>query len=261
MEAGPDNLFAGDGQGAVALAPVVQAQATDENSLDAGRGLGVDGESEGAGRAERRGWAGRIGVVVLVLAVFAWAIPAGLHLRAWAWEQTRPIRFHSDLGNAVKWGSRVVNEAKSIPVTAPRGSWRAEYGPLWRAYVGLYDEVAAHHPEGHYNLDYPPLRLLIATLWVRHIQALPGGGHAPWEDAAIAPMLQLNTALELVSVLAGFCLVFYWVRREQTAGGARIVPEWRRLARLYARCFGAGGNARMRGDAGGYAAPSCLKPV
>ncbi len=181
-------------------------------------------------------WGRPILMIALTALLWVYAIPAGIEARHWAWDQTRDVRFRGDIDNAVSWGTRVVENAASIPTDAPADSLRARYGPLWTAYRNLYGQVSDNHPAGRYHLDYPPLRLLIATLWAQHIRSLPGPPRQPWDDEAIAPMLQLNLALELVSVLVGALLVFYWARQDQlsrdrfTPSRARLLANWYRAS-------------------------------
>ena len=39
-------------------------------------------------------------------------------------------------------------------------------GNLLRAYLGRYEAAMKDNPDGKYDLDYPPARLLIMSVWV-----------------------------------------------------------------------------------------------
>ncbi len=170
-------------------------------------------------------WVGT-GVAALIgIGILVAAFQGGLSLRGWLWNHTDTIRFRGDIQNAVYWGNRVVEDAAKLPAEGPADSWRGRYGALWKAYVGFYDQVAVQRQKRAMHLDYAPLRLAVAALWARHIRELPGGKRHPWDDEAIAFMLRINTAMELMAAAAMFGLVFYWVRREEKAGGIETLED------------------------------------
>ena len=94
------------------------------------------------------------------------ALVAGLWLRRVAFDHTFDMRSVWAQQNAFYWGDRVVHgvNARLGPV-----SWR----DLWRSYQAVYDTVAARPVAGH-TLDYVPLRLLWAAVWVNHLNSAYG---------------------------------------------------------------------------------------
>jgi hypothetical protein len=168
-----------------------------------------------SGKRARLGRAARIAVV---LAIVFGALAAGLRLRQWMWVATDTphpsMRFDYDIENAFHWGSTVLGMARERAVEADRGGRATDWRYFIPAYLGLYDEVIRQHPDGDYQLDYTPARLLVAALWVRHERLVyphVRDWMRPYDFNA--PLLRLNTICELLSALGAFLLVRHWVWR------------------------------------------------
>ena len=129
----------------------------------------------------------------LLLGVLA-IVVGGIWLRRWAWDQTRDARAAADIRNAYRWG-----QAASEPGVG---------------YLNLY---ARTEPDARTNalwqLDYPPLRLLIITQWVQWTQRhFPEARSWRSDYAFSSPLLTINCAMELVSAVSVFVLVAFWLR-------------------------------------------------
>ena len=200
-----------------------------------------------------------VGIGGYLLGVGLWAARAGLGLRDDAWTCTRSIRFHGDIANAVNWSAQVLNTARALgagpdgkPLPADRSP---SLGLVLRAEGQTYRDLVSNVPTGDYELDYPPLRLLTMTLWVRHVQAIlppfaawPGAWRLKYdrkanratlltEDVA-APVLRFNAACAGVTSLATFLLVWLWVNRggrASAAVGAASSVRSRLLRRIFPR--------------------------
>ena len=138
----------------------------------------------------------------LVLVILVAAVLCGVNLRRWAWDQTTNIRFVNSVSNAIEWG----RYANKLGVLQLYDSLLEEHGD-----EGDYDGPA------RFALDYPPLRLFIASQWTHWAQRtfppLPGQ-QITWKPDYVftRPMLLLNMAAELLSAIAMFLLVRRWVR-------------------------------------------------
>ncbi|HYU35956.1 MAG TPA: hypothetical protein VEW48_27675 [Thermoanaerobaculia bacterium] len=141
-----------------------------------------------------------LAVLLLALAVAA-VLVGGLRLRRWAWDASTSAHFLPDIRNAYRWG---------------RAANRIGYPNLYRKRVGRQTS------ERNMQLDYPPLRLLIMERWAGWTrEEFPRVRR--WEPSYEfnAPLLQLNSAFELIAALATFFLVTFWVRH---AAAGRAPP-------------------------------------
>ncbi len=184
-------------------------------------------------------WYRRRGAVAardaLLWAIFAAVVLGaayeGLRLRQWVWTKSGPIHFQGDVANGYNWGLQINREARAKNPSLP-ATGRVPLTDFFRAYAGVYDAIAAQHarePAGkeQFGLDYPPLRLLVVGLWVRHIQGeFPRAAHPEqnvilqpdhWDAQFTYPMLAVSTVSELIAAIAGFFLVWLWVRRQEQA--------------------------------------------
>lgn len=185
-------------------------------------------------RAHRRRSGGRlrrVAIWVVVLDVILIAGLAGVRLRRWMWVHTDAphpsLRFDANITNAYRWGSVVLAHAREKAIAADRGGRETDWKYFLPAYVELYREVIREHPDGQYDLDYTPARLLTDALWVRH-ERLVYPHVRQWERAYrfTAPLLWFNTACELLAALGAFLLVRHWVwRRTLPAGTKRALRE------------------------------------
>jgi hypothetical protein len=157
----------------------------------------------------------RIVVTLLIATIFL----AGLQLRRWTWDETRHVRFQHDIVNAFYWGSETLKEARRLsPDEASADSWTA----FVRGYFALYDRVKREAYDDDYHLDYPPLRLLVMSIWARLVRSdFPGvdDGH----PKHVKPLLNVNLFCELLSAVAIFLLVRLWVHRASGATRSRFL--------------------------------------
>jgi hypothetical protein len=194
-----------------------------------------------------------------------WLYGVGLQIREDAWTTTRTIRFEGDIHNAIRWGTLVMETAeetansdaahKRDPSTAnirvvstPSPDNPHERGVrFWELYHGVdqvyQDMVAGQSDEGDFGLDYPPMRLLMVSLWTRHVMSqIPGfqGWPNSWrlaysptgdpndlvnEDIA-HPMLMANAYSIAASAVIVFFLVWIWVNRGGRPALARPRTGW-----------------------------------
>jgi hypothetical protein len=196
-------------------------------------------------------------VVIFVAAEARWALRVGLNLRKEIWTSTRSIRYESDVNTAYRLGNGAIREAEHQAGLANYADVEAGRDPQTLADIrkqvrqrGMDDEgtvrlltrvellkglVNYYHTalgqgddeygDPYLGLDYPPLRLLAATLWVHHVQAThplmfdyprhnrQGNTVIPQDEDIVQPLLNLNTAAEITASIAMFFLVFVWVRK------------------------------------------------
>lgn len=172
--------------------------------------------SRGAGAW--RGRLHRLAVLLIATDVVLAALLGGLRLREWMWIHTDvphpSLRFDFDIENAHKWGTEILRHAAAKAAADPRGGKATDWRHFWPAYVELYDMVVKDHPDGQYQLDYTPTRLLIAALWVRHEKLVyPHVTNWVRPYDFTAPLLRLNAACELLAAIGAFLLVRHWVWR------------------------------------------------
>ncbi|MGN6505356.1 MAG: hypothetical protein ACTHM6_07320 [Tepidisphaeraceae bacterium] len=140
----------------------------------------------------RRRWI--IAESIVLILVLGGLIVAGLAARQQAWAHSETIRYGADMENGWKWGSRAHQEGLFT----------------------LYDRVVAESKPGDYGLDYMPLRLTVMSLWARGQLALHPD-HTRWQSdyAFNRPVLDFNTACELLTAAGLFALTLDWVRRDR----------------------------------------------
>src|ERR1700730_4597646 len=143
----------------------------------------------------------------------------GIQLRRWTWEKTRHVRFQHDIVNGFYWGSETLAEARELSADEiSTNSWAA----FFRGYFALYDEVKREAYENDYGLDYPPLRLLVMSIWAKEVRTeFPGvdDGHPHY----VGVLLKANLLCELISAIAIFLLVRLWLRRAVGATPPRFL--------------------------------------
>ena len=112
-------------------------------------------------------------------------------------------------------------EARRLsPDEASANSWTA----FARGYFALYDRVQRKAYKNDYRLDYPPLRLLVMSIWARQVRSdFPevDDGH----PKHVKPLLNVNLFCELISAVAIFLLVRLWVRRSSDATRSRFLRD------------------------------------
>lgn len=149
--------------------------------------------------------------------VIAMAIGLGLGARVWTWQETGRIRFSLDFQNGYRWGSEVMRDAGLIGPQAEQGDKPGQietWSRFLAAYVNIYDRVYSEAADRNndYWLDYPPLRLLIMSVWTKGIRERQPTLEVPASHDVI-PMLKFNVCVEFISALSMFFLVRLWVRR------------------------------------------------
>jgi len=209
-----------------------------------------------------------LGLLWICIAAFLvaggnWAFTAGMSLRQQLWEESGTIRYHSDISLAFVWGNNVLRYAErraKLPFRAdaladnpkaaedpdlnripPRRLTNAELLDGW---VNYYGSVVERSSEGQFELDYPPMRLALMTLWVRHAQRQhPALKHWPEPrnydtPPPIAiydfakPLLLINAGCAAAAALAAGALCWLWTvrqhrfrRRHFNAAAASIIPH------------------------------------
>ena len=175
--------------------------------------------------------------------LIAAVVIGGIFLRDWTWARTEPVRFEWDIRNGFYWGDRTLKQGEHVTgmKLADASTWQA-----WRiftaGYLSLYDAVETASSDRNYGLDYPPLRLLAMSLWVKGVRA----AH-PYADGGRAelygqPLLRFNLFCEALAALAMFLLVRHWVQRDDGRTvplfARGLSPEWHGCSRgLLAAAF------------------------
>lgn len=166
----------------------------------------------------------RVAIWLIVIDVLAAALFGGIRLRRWMWIHTDvphpSLRFEANIGNAYRWGSMVLSHAQEKALAAGKGGKATDWRYFFPAYFELFREVIRAHPDGQYDLDYTPARLLADALWVRH-ERLVYPHVRQWQRpySFNAPLLWFNTACELLAALGAFLLVRHWVWRGTVPSG------------------------------------------
>jgi hypothetical protein len=163
-------------------------------------------------------------VIAFGVVVF-FAVREGLALRRWEYPATEQFRFHYDINNAWGLGQAVVGDARKLDPKVGRVS----FTNLIRGYLGRYDTAIKENPAGDYQLDYPPARLLIISIWVWDQTdggnprppaislfglRIGPGRLLPTPAEMAGPLLQVNTAFELAAMAGAFMLARAVLRRE-----------------------------------------------
>ncbi|HEX4054291.1 MAG TPA: hypothetical protein VHX86_08500 [Tepidisphaeraceae bacterium] len=194
-------------------------------------------------------------VAIFLLWGGSWAYRAGMDARREFWQSTRSIRFVVDIRNGFGFGNQVLRYAESEAHLEPMADALAGQSPqvltragrpdligkknpavrrlttgeLLRGMVQFVDSVLQDHTDDQdYELDYPPLRLAIMTLWVRHVQRnhpemnnYPAGRvddtSLPQDEDIAEPMLRLNAYCAAAAAVLMFGLVWLWVKRDARA--------------------------------------------
>jgi hypothetical protein len=132
-----------------------------------------------------RRWA----IPVLAIAIFAAVARPGISLRKQIYEGSSNLHYEVDIRNNFRIGARGNDEGV----------------------LNVYDNEVSEHPDGDYDVDYVPLRLVVFTQWVKHLRASDAGIDEWNEDfKTTAPLLQFCTAMEALSVAAVVLLILRW---------------------------------------------------
>jgi hypothetical protein len=198
----------------------------------------------------------------------------GWDLRQDFWVYWNPNHFPGDMNQALSHGNDVLRDADAIaqqdealktpaqrqyemehpPATIAqpgqglfespfnlkifRERWtrlRPVYGQILRGWVARYENLWRDVGEGgDFDMDYPPLRLLVMTLWTWNVQSnYPGITSYPRQpqrvfDSArntsvvatsdiVQPMLRANATCESISAISIFILVWLWMSKRKPA--------------------------------------------
>jgi hypothetical protein len=182
-----------------------------------------------------------VGTFLVVVARQSWLV--GTKLRDDIWIANRGNHFIGDIDNAFAQGRHVLDLAHGLDA----GRHRDNAGPLVAPDKFTLGEIleAMHldymNPPGDMGgggsnrLDYPPGRLLVATLWTRwaaapeHFPTLGGWNDGPTLFVS-EPMLRLNTWAAAESAVAMFFLVLVWVLRggrgDPSSPAAPVIEKW-----------------------------------
>jgi hypothetical protein len=126
------------------------------------------------------------------------SLETGLRIRRQAWDDYAHWRYQGDIRNAYSKGSMALD---------PRNG-----------YLNLYTRFRQQpRPGSFFNLDYPPIRLLIMTKWVAWTRREFPEVHY-WQDsyAFNAPLLQLNADMAVAGFAGMWLLVGLWTWRSST---------------------------------------------
>jgi len=156
---------------------------------------------------------------VLLLAFVLLVAAGGIAARDWTWKNTKHLRFQHDIINGFYWGKQTLEEARRrSPDENSAATWRG----FFRGYLGLYERVQTEAYEKQYHLDYPPLRLLVMSIWTKEAQKqFPGAEDGRPEY--VEPLLRFNLLCEAISAIAMFFLVRLWVNRASGATRSRFM--------------------------------------
>lgn len=159
---------------------------------------------------------------LLLSAIMVLACWAGIRLRLWLYPASEPYRFHFDINNAWKRGMAVLGDARKLQGDNEPIALRS----LFKAYLNRYDAITAQSRAERYTMDYPPMRLLIMTLWVWHNEPYATAeksiltrwilGPAPQPQELAGPLLILNTLFCLAGAVAAFLIVLHVLSRQQS---------------------------------------------
>jgi hypothetical protein len=144
------------------------------------------------------------------------ALLLGLFVRWWAFDHTIPIRHEMNQSNAFYWGNRLVRAANPSPGPA-------RWGALWQAYVDSFVDNELHPAPRENTLDYVPLRLLMAAVWVNYLN-IAYGPVAHWEPAFAASFTCFSLIMELAGTAAMFALVYRYTSRFARGHPTRWTP-------------------------------------
>jgi hypothetical protein len=175
-------------------------------------------------------------VVGLMLGFYTLHIAkVGIDLRNDFWVYWQNNRFYGDVNSAFRHGQHVLSEADDLAAQDPpnpggltidqpgpglfdspltfstfRHRWhdlRPVYGQIFHGWIATYDNLVRDVSPDDYQMDYPPLRSLVMTLWAWKVKAqFPNLNQFPQNaDALITPG---NATPEIVRPLL-MCNMFF----------------------------------------------------
>ena len=156
---------------------------------------------------------------ILILLFVGVVLAGGIELRRWTWENTRHLRFQRDIVNGFHWGSETLIEARRL---GPAKSGPVSWTNFFRGYLALYDRVKREAFDKQYHLDYPPLRLLVMSIWAKNVQKEFPGVEDGTPDY-VEPLLEMNLVCEALAAVAIFLIVRLWLNRTAGRTGSRFL--------------------------------------
>lgn len=144
--------------------------------------------------------------VLFLLGIAFGLFKLGIKARAEIFKQTLDFRYEGDAQNAYAWGARADSEGV----------------------LNVYENIATRKTQnGPKRLDYPPLRLTMASRWVHWTgEHFRYRGWEGWDYPFIQPMLELNTSAELISSVLVFLLIRMWrIRADDAIRPATVPPR------------------------------------
>jgi hypothetical protein len=191
----------------------------------------------------QRPWFARTAQYVGLSMLLGVVLVAGLYLRHWTWARTEPVRFEWDIRNGFHWGDRALRHGEQVTgmTLAEASAWQS-WQIFAAGYLSLYDEVERASSNRDYGLDYPPLRLLAMSLWVKSVRAAHPEAEVGRAEQYSQPLLRFNLFCEALAALAMFLLVRHWVQRDDGSTvplfARGLPPEWHGCSRgLLAAAF------------------------
>lgn len=184
----------------------------------------------------RENWLDALDVLLVAAAIglMAYAYSWGWELRRSAWSGTLDIRFTGDIQNARYQAHNVLRLAARRAGVDPSRLGELTFAHVFDGYRATYDaeadradlreeyraaRVRAPRDTLRGNqLDYPPLRLAVMTLWTWNNVRNEGHVDVEYRDEPVEPLLDFNAMMTLLACGAAFLLV-YDVRR---GAGSRV---------------------------------------
>jgi len=177
----------------------------------------------------------RIGAAFTAAAIlfFFWQLfHIGMDVRAGLWAGPH---MEKDINDAMVKSDLILQTSRQIAHID--ASEPLTVGQVVNGWIEFYNEMDRGNGNDSIQLDYPPMRSLVLTLWMRHVQVdfpklnqfpndpIPWGvgpAHIPRMATAdvVQPMLEINDVAESVAALSTFFLVWYWVQRREDG------PRW-----------------------------------
>jgi len=155
------------------------------------------------------------------VAVVAWlAAQQGIQLRQEVFAAGSRTIDAGDVDLAFRRGASVMRLARQQSnQQVPNGR------EFWAGYLSLYPHLAANGNDQ--ELDYPPLRLLVVSLWARHVQVLWAGPvpESLPNHACILPLLDMNSACGALAAIGMFFLVWLCMARQDQGDRAGAVDH------------------------------------
>jgi hypothetical protein len=179
--------------------------------------------------------------VALAIGILAAAYAWGWTLRESIWTGTADIRFHGDIENARNQSRNVLLLAARRAGVVPERIGTLSIGQVFDGYEATYETQwdtaelrlqrrvargrASREIEPRPELDYPPLRLAVMTLWNWNNARGDRPIDVDYADAPVQPLLDFNAAMTVLAAGAAFLLA-YDVRRSALLSALVASSVW-----------------------------------